>query len=81
MTRNANASPFDGAITVGALFLTGGAVVRTVILGSPIAPIDFKAAIQSEAFSSEHIAALASLSIPLGGLMITLGALARLVIS
>lgn len=55
--------------------------MRTVILGSPIAPIDFKAAIQSEAFSSEHIAALASLSIPLGGLMITLGALARLVIS
>ena len=78
MARKYDSSPFDGAITAGALFLIGGAVVRTVILGSPIADIDFKTAIQAETFSSEHIAALATASAFVGIWMMAMGLVARL---
>ena len=79
MARKHDSSPFDGAITAGALLLIGGVAVRTVILGSPTAHINFKAAIQSEAFSSEHIAALASASVFVGIWMLAMGLVVRLV--
>lgn len=73
MSRGKEGSFFDGIIPAGAVLLVVGASARYALTGSLLSKMDVRAAMQSEFFSNEHLAALSTVSAILGWIFIGAG--------